>query len=58
MIDMSSYKIKECAAGLSLKILGKKWTLYILCELLMSEELYFSELQERGGGKLGGIGIA
>ncbi|MHA1946929.1 MAG: winged helix-turn-helix transcriptional regulator [Candidatus Hodarchaeales archaeon] len=53
MIDFSSYKIIECAAGLSLKILGKKWTLYILCELLMSKELYFSELQERIKGIYG-----
>ncbi|MHA2031117.1 MAG: winged helix-turn-helix transcriptional regulator, partial [Candidatus Kariarchaeaceae archaeon] len=53
MIDMGNYKIMECASGLSLKILGKKWTLYILCELLMGKELYFSELQERIKGIYG-----
>ncbi len=44
---------EECAASLAMKILGKKWTLFIICELLMRQELYFSELQERIKGNYG-----
>ncbi len=39
--------MEECAASLAMKILGRKWTLYIICELLMCQELYFSQLQEQ-----------
>ena len=42
---MSSNEKEDCAASLAMRILGKKWTLYIICELLMCRELYFSELQ-------------
>ena len=38
---------EECAASLAMKILGRKWTLYIICELLLCQELYFSQLQEQ-----------
>ena len=36
----------ECSVSLALKILGKKWTFLILCELLLNHELYFSQLQK------------
>lgn len=35
-----------CAVSLALRVISKKWTMYIICELLMNNELYFSELQE------------
>ena len=50
---MSEEIREECAASLAMKILGKKWTLFIICELIMSQELYFSELQERIKGNYG-----
>ncbi len=53
MNDMSNDNREECAASLAMKILGKKWTLYIICELLMHQELYFSEIQERIKGNYG-----
>ena len=43
---MSSNEIDECAASIALKILGRKWTLFIVCELLMNHRLYFGQLQE------------
>ena len=36
----------ECSVSLALKILGKKWTFLILCELLLNHKLYFSQLQK------------
>ena len=36
----------ECSVSLALKILGKKWTFLILCELLLNNKLYFSQLQK------------
>lgn len=42
-----------CAANLAMKILGKKWTLFIICELLMCQELYFSDLQKQILGNYG-----
>ena len=53
MSDMTDNDREECAASLAMKILGKKWTLFIICELLMRQELYFSELQERIKGNYG-----
>ena len=44
---------RECAASIAMTILGKKWTLYIICELLMCQELYFSELQGKIRGNYG-----
>ncbi len=44
---MNETEPDECAASLAMKILGRKWTLYIICELLMCQELYFSQLQEQ-----------
>jgi DNA-binding HxlR family transcriptional regulator len=51
--NMSNDNREECAASLAMRILGKKWTLLIICELLMNQELYFSELQERIKGNYG-----
>jgi len=42
---MNDLEWEECAASLAMKILGRKWTLYIICELLMCQELFFSQLQ-------------
>jgi DNA-binding HxlR family transcriptional regulator len=50
---MSTNQIDECAANLALKILGRKWTLYIVCELLMNHRLYFGQLQEEILGNYG-----
>ncbi|MHA1214886.1 MAG: winged helix-turn-helix transcriptional regulator [Candidatus Hodarchaeales archaeon] len=43
----------ECAALLPMKILGKKWMSYIICELLMHNELYFSEFKNNIKGRYG-----
>ncbi|MHA2040154.1 MAG: winged helix-turn-helix transcriptional regulator [Promethearchaeota archaeon] len=43
----------ECAAMLAVKILGRKWTTNILCELLMHKELFFSDLQKNIEGNYG-----
>ena len=37
----------DCELAFLLKILGKKWMIFILSQLLKNEELYFSELQIR-----------
>ena len=50
---MSPDETDECAASLALKILGRKWTLYIICELLTNRKLYFSQLQEKILGNYG-----
>jgi len=50
---MSNDGSEECAASLAMRILGKKWTLFIICELLINKDLYFSELQERIKGNYG-----
>ncbi len=50
---MSAEGIEECAASLAMQILGRKWTLYIICELLMCQELFFSQLQEQILGNYG-----
>ncbi|UCE12980.1 MAG: helix-turn-helix transcriptional regulator [Candidatus Heimdallarchaeota archaeon] len=44
---------EECAALLAIKILGRKWIPWILCELLAVKELYFSDLLERIEGNYG-----
>lgn len=43
----------ECAAMVPLKILGKKWICYIICELLMHPESYFTDLQNAIEGNYG-----
>jgi DNA-binding HxlR family transcriptional regulator len=48
-----SPKTDECAAMLAVKILGRKWTTNILCELLMHKELFFSDLQRNILGNYG-----
>ena len=44
--DKNDIVKNECSVSLALKILGKKWTFLILCELLLNHELYFSQLQK------------
>ena len=44
--DKNDLVKEECSVSLALKILGKKWTFLILCELLLNNELYFSQLQK------------
>lgn len=36
---------EDCSVLQALAVLGKKWTVFILCELLADEEIYFSDLQ-------------
>lgn len=38
---------------LAIKILGRKWIPWILCELLADKETYFSDLQKRIEGNYG-----
>ncbi len=46
-------QVDECAAMLAIKILGRKWTTNILCELLMHKEMFFSDLQKNIEGNYG-----
>ena len=46
-------EVDECAAMLAVKILGRKWTTYILCELLLQKEMFFSDLQKHIEGNYG-----
>ncbi len=43
----------ECSAMLAIKLLGRKWIPWIICELLSQRELFFSELLERIEGNYG-----
>ncbi len=43
----------ECAAMIAIKILGRKWTTNIICELLMHKEMFFSDLQNNIEGNYG-----
>ena len=43
----------ECAAMIAIKILGRKWIPWIICELIAEGELYFSDLQDRIEGNYG-----
>lgn len=42
---MSSEEIDTCSVLTAANILGKKWVVYILCELLADYEMYFTDLQ-------------
>ncbi|UCG03806.1 MAG: helix-turn-helix transcriptional regulator [Candidatus Heimdallarchaeota archaeon] len=44
---------EECSALLAIKILGRKWIPWILCELLSHRESYFSDLLKRIEGNYG-----
>ncbi len=37
----------ECSIFYTIKLLGKKWILYILSELLVTPQISFSELKKR-----------
>ncbi|MFX1517843.1 MAG: winged helix-turn-helix transcriptional regulator [Promethearchaeota archaeon] len=50
---MSQDLEEECSALLAIKILGRKWIPWILCELLSHRESYFSDLQKRIEGNYG-----
>ncbi|MHA2294500.1 MAG: winged helix-turn-helix transcriptional regulator [Candidatus Hodarchaeales archaeon] len=43
----------ECAVLSTLRIISKKWTTFIVSELLMKEGLYFSDLSKRIADKYG-----
>ena len=43
----------ECSAMLAIKILGRKWIPWIVCELLLTKELFFSDLLNRILGTYG-----
>ncbi|MFW9930151.1 MAG: winged helix-turn-helix transcriptional regulator [Candidatus Thorarchaeota archaeon] len=44
---------EDCSILTATKILGKKWTVFVLAELLNSEELFFSDLHNQIRGKYG-----
>ena len=50
---MSSFNQSECSVLRITDILGKKWIIFILSELIHSNELYFNDLQERLFSKTG-----
>ncbi|MFX0012957.1 MAG: winged helix-turn-helix transcriptional regulator [Promethearchaeota archaeon] len=50
---MSDELEEECSALLAIKILGRKWIPWILCELLSQREAYFSDLLKRIEGNYG-----
>ncbi|OLS21310.1 MAG: HTH-type transcriptional regulator YodB [Candidatus Heimdallarchaeota archaeon LC_3] len=50
---MDRIVIEDCSIITATKVLGKKWTIFVLSELLTQKELYFSELQAQIKGKYG-----
>ena len=44
---MSNFNQSECSVLRITDILGKKWIIFILSELIHTNELYFNDLQER-----------
>ena len=44
---MNSSIREDCSALLALKLLGRKWVPWIICELLGVKEIYFSELLKK-----------
>lgn len=50
---MSQGTEDECAVIQTLKIVGRKWTAFIISELLISSRLFFSELLNNVRGKSG-----
>ncbi|MFX1286325.1 MAG: winged helix-turn-helix transcriptional regulator [Promethearchaeota archaeon] len=50
---MNNYSEDECSAMVAIKILGRKWIPWIVCELLSAGELFFSDLLDRIEGTYG-----
>ena len=50
---MVSFDQSECSVLRITDILGKKWIIFILSELIHSNELFFNDLQERLFSKTG-----
>lgn len=50
---MSTFDESECSVLRITDILGKKWIIFILSELIHSNELFFNDLQERLFSKTG-----
>ncbi|MHA2224059.1 MAG: winged helix-turn-helix transcriptional regulator [Candidatus Hodarchaeales archaeon] len=50
--DTESEPTSECAALVALKILGRKWITYILCELIRGDS-FFSDLKKNIEGNYG-----
>ncbi len=50
---MSKFLEDECSALLAIKVLGRKWIPWIICELLSARELFFSDLLKRIQGIYG-----
>ncbi|MHA2252115.1 MAG: winged helix-turn-helix transcriptional regulator [Candidatus Kariarchaeaceae archaeon] len=46
-MDQESKIIDECSIASTIKMLGKKWIMYILSELMITHELSFSDLKSR-----------
>ena len=50
---MSSFDQSECSVLRITDILGKKWIIFILSELIHSNEIFFNDLQDRLFSKTG-----
>lgn len=50
---MNQFAEDECSALLAIKIIGRKWVPWIICELISKKELYFSDLLKRIEGTYG-----
>ncbi|MFX0171995.1 MAG: winged helix-turn-helix transcriptional regulator [Candidatus Hodarchaeota archaeon] len=50
---MDQYAEDECSALLAIRIIGRKWVPWIICELISKSELYFSDLLNRIEGNYG-----
>ncbi|MFX0051415.1 MAG: winged helix-turn-helix transcriptional regulator, partial [Candidatus Hermodarchaeota archaeon] len=50
---MDQFVEDECSALLAIKIIGRKWVPWIICELISKRELYFSDLLNRIEGTYG-----
>ncbi|MFW9780286.1 MAG: winged helix-turn-helix transcriptional regulator [Candidatus Heimdallarchaeota archaeon] len=47
------HSVDDCSALIAIKILGRKWIPWIICELLEENNLYFSDLLKRIEGTYG-----
>ncbi|MHA2103935.1 MAG: winged helix-turn-helix transcriptional regulator [Candidatus Hodarchaeales archaeon] len=45
--------LEDCSILLGLKILGKKWMVFVLSELLTNDDIYFTDLQSSVQDKYG-----
>lgn len=50
---MTKFNAKDCSVLITSNLLGKKWIVFILSELLSQDELFFTNLQSRVLDKTG-----